>query len=65
MIKPGRGRPISGSEGKSRLRKFFIEPTLDDELKFACKILRIPISEGIRRGIMMFIRDTARKYYGQ
>ena len=65
MISPGRGRKITGSEGKTRLRRFYIEPTLDDELKYSCRILRIPISEGIRRGIMMFVKDTAKKYYGQ
>ena len=63
IVKQGKGRPITGSESKSRLRKFYIEPTLDDELKYSCRILRIPVSEGIRRGIMMFVRDTEKKYY--
>ena len=64
MISPGRGRKIQGSEGKSKLRRFFIEPSLDDELKYSCRILGIPISEGIRRGIIMFVKDTAKRYYG-
>lgn len=63
IVKEGRGRPITGSEPKSKSRKFFIEKTLDDELIYCCKLLRIPIAEGIRRGIILFIKETQKTYY--
>ena len=62
IVKDGKGRPITGSEGKSTLRRFYIEPTLDDELRYSCRILGIPVSEGIRRGIILFVKEVA-KYY--
>lgn len=62
LIKQGRGRPISGSEAKTRHRKFNIEPSLDDELKFTCRILGIPVAEGIRQAIIRFIRDVQKNY---
>lgn len=63
IVKDRPGRPIAGVEGKSRLRRFYIEPTLDDELTYACNILGIPVSEGIRRAIILFIQENAKNYY--
>ena len=58
-----RGRPPVGSESKSETVKFRIEPTLKDELTYACRVHGITITEGIRRGILMFIKETSRRYY--
>lgn len=62
IVKDTKGRPVTGSEGKTRMLKFRIEPTLDDELKFSCRILGIPVAEGIRRGIILFIHNTQKNY---
>lgn len=58
-----RGRPVVGSEAKSVTIKFRIEPTLKDELTYSCRVHGISVTEGIRRGIIMFIRETNRRYY--
>ena len=63
IIKDDKGRPITGSEAKTVLRRFYIEPTLDKELQYACQRLRIPVSEGIRRGIILFLKGFADTYY--
>lgn len=63
IVKDDKGRPITGSEGKTVLRRFYIEPTLDNELKYACDRLGISVSEGIRQGIILFIKGFANTYY--
>lgn len=63
IVKDDKGRPITGSEAKTVLRRFYIEPTLDNELKFACQRLGIPASEGIRRGIILFLKSFSDMYY--
>ena len=63
IVKEGRGRPAIGSEVKSKERKIRIEKTLDDELIYTCRVLGIPVSEGVRRGIILFIRDVHKSYY--
>lgn len=62
IVKDSPGRPISGTEPKEVTVKFRIEPTLRDELRFTCRIIGIPVAEGIRRGIMMFIRSVQKDY---
>jgi len=63
IIKDDKGRPITGSEAKTVLRRFYIEPTLDKELQYACQRLGIPVSEGIRRGVILFLKGFADMYY--
>lgn len=57
------GRPVSGIEAKSVTIKFRIEPVLRDELIYACRKVGIPMAEGIRRGIMLFIKEAQKYYY--
>lgn len=57
-----RGRPISGSEPKTKMMKFRIEPTLYDELVYACRRIGVPISMGVRIGIIMFIKKCSQGY---
>ena len=63
IVKDTRGRPTVGSEARSLTIKFRIEPTLKDELKYACRVLGISVTEGIRRGIILFIRESHKRYY--
>lgn len=57
-----RGRPVEGSEKKSKIRGARLEKTLDDEFVFACQILGISYTEGVRQGIILFVREFAKHY---
>ena len=58
-----RGRPVEGTERRSVIRGARIEKTLDDEFVYACQILGVSYTEGVRQGILLFIREVA-KHYG-
>lgn len=58
-----RGRPVYGVQGKSKERKIRIEPFLDEQLVLICRSLGIPVSEGIRIGIQLFIKEYGKQYY--
>lgn len=51
-----RGRPITGAEEKSRELKIRIEPSLYNALSKACEAEKITVSQGVRTGIMLFIK---------
>lgn len=57
-----RGRPTEGTEKKMVSRGARIEKTLDDEFVFACQILGISHSDGVRQGIILFIKEFAKHY---
>lgn len=63
IVKDSPGRPTKGSEAKSVTIKFRIEPTIKDELTFVCRHYGIPVAEGIREGIIMFINQHHKRYY--
>lgn len=63
IVKDKPGRPPVGTESKSNTIKFRIEPTLYAELKFACRTAGVPIAQGIRMGIILFIRHVTKRYY--
>jgi len=63
-MESGRGRPPTGYEPKSKLMKFYVEPTIYGELKMVCTMVGISVAEGIRRGIMMFINEVKKHYFG-
>lgn len=63
IVKDAPGRPTVGSEAKSVTVKFRIEPTLKDELTYVCRSYGIPVSEGLRRGVIMFINNHHKRYY--
>ena len=57
-----RGRPVEGTENKTVVRGARIEKTLDDEFRFACQILGISYTEGIRQGIILFVKEFSKHY---
>lgn len=57
------GRPKEGAEKRSVFVRFRIEPYLDRRMNTVCRCLGIPKSEGIRRGIQLFIREAERIIY--
>lgn len=60
--KDGRGRPISGSEEKSKELKIRIEPSLLGELTYVCRVIGISVSQGVRNAIIMFIQYCHKNY---
>ena len=56
-----RGRPVDGMEAKSKDLKIRIEPFLYEELVSVCRKIGVPISQGVRSGIVMFIRYVRQK----
>ena len=63
IVKDAPGRPITGSEAKSEFLKIRIERTLLDELTYACRSVGMSVSQGVRQGIIMFIKECS-KHYG-
>lgn len=57
-----RGRPITGSEEKSKELKIRIEPSLYEALSKACEAENITVSHGVRTGIMLFIKVIMAKH---
>lgn len=63
IVKESPGRPISGSEAKSEFLKIRIERTLLDELTYACRSIGVSVSQGVRQGIILFIKECNKRYY--
>lgn len=64
IVKNEPGRPITGSTGKDKLIKVRVEQWMKDELKYACRMVGCSDSEGIRRGIALFIKSVhERQHY--
>ena len=55
-----RGRPVYGAQAKTVDRKVRIEPYIDEELTYICRVIGITRAEGIRQGILLFIREFKR-----
>lgn len=58
-----RGRPVNGSEPKGKFRGTRIEESLDYEFVLACQKEGVTISDGIRSGIILFIKYVAQHHY--
>lgn len=63
MLNKKAGRPVYGSEPKRQYRGVRLEPSLDTEFVYACRTVGISYTEGIRRGIILFIREVRNHYY--
>lgn len=57
-----RGRPVTGTEAKSKELKIRIEPALYDELLEVCEEAKIPVSQGVRTGIQLFVKIIKQKF---
>lgn len=57
-----RGRPTDGMEPKTVSRGARIEKTLDDEFMFACQVLGLSPSDGVRQSIILFVKEFAKHY---
>ena len=57
-----RGRPITGAEAKSKELKIRIEPVLYNELVDVCEKAGVPVSHGVRTGILLFIKVMKQRF---
>lgn len=55
-----RGRPALGAESRSVERKIRLEPYLDENLAYVCRIFGISKSEAIRQGVILYLKEASR-----
>lgn len=60
-LKTKTGRPIEGMQAKTVDRKVRLEPYIDEELTAVCRALGITRADGIREGILLFIKKFRRR----
>lgn len=56
------GRPITGAEPKEKMIKFRIEPRLLMEFRLVCQQQGDTLSEGIRKGMILYIKNATYPY---
>lgn len=57
------GRPLKGYKERNRFRGIRLTEALDEEFKYACRCAGKTYTEGMERGIELFIQEAYDNYY--